>query len=381
MTRKLTFTAFTLLMFFTGIRAQVIQVGLFTGVQLKRIVVIAERGNYTVTGDGVRITELLQSKGLRLEIRNNKIGIKSLESDFGSYAKVELRASTSPAILNVKGMVPETPANPYNDNFKFEISKGHIRIVNQVYIENYVAGVVEAESGKDRPTEYYKVQSIITRTYALTNFRRHIAEGFQLCDGVHCQVYNGRSRFVDAIPEAVKETRGMVLVDSDIELITAAFSSNCGGKTRNSEEVWSKALPYLVSVADTFCLNGDHARWEKSVSRHEWEKYKMKNPYGTAIKNGKGGLLDDTFSEFLYGKQDLNAIRKYFILNSTRFVIEEGPDSVRFSGQGFGHGVGLCQEGAIRMAELGYSYREILEYYYTGVHLIQLSTLNFFKWD
>jgi stage II sporulation protein D len=250
-----------------------------------------------------------------------------------------------------------------------------------VNIENYVGGVVEAEAGKDRPLEYYKVQSIISRTYALANFRRHATEGFQLCDQVHCQVYQGECRYEPLIPVGVMKTKGIVLVDSEISLITASFSSNCGGKTRNSEEVWSKPLSYLKSVSDTFCLNGDHATWKKSISRRDWENHKKHNTINASFKAGKGASMDDTFSEFLYWKQDLNAIRTYFKLNSTRFVIEENANTVNFLGQGFGHGVGLCQEGAIRMAELGYSYKEILELYYTDVHLIQLSTLEFFKSD
>jgi len=173
----------------------------------------------------------------------------------------------------------------------------------------------------------------------------------------------------------------MVLVDSDITLITAAFSSNCGGKTRNSEDVWSKPLSYLKSVSDTFCLSADHASWKKSIGKAEWENYKKRNAANAPYSSGKGASIDNTYSEFIYDKQDLKAIRSAFRLNSTRFVIEEKENEVTFIGQGFGHGVGLCQEGAIHMAELGYSFREILNFYYANIHLIQLSTLNFFKFD
>jgi stage II sporulation protein D len=360
---------------------QIIDVGIFNQVKLKRVIVTPESEGCVFYGDGVRITELYRNDGLQLQIENDKISLKSLSDDFGAYHTVEFRGLSSKSILNVKGISPATPGYPYNDRIKVRIFNGSLQIVNRVNIENYVGGVVEAEAGKERPVEYYKVQSIISRTYALTNFRRHIKEGFQLCDQVHCQVYQGRTRFEPLIPVGVVKTKGIVLVDSEITLITASFSSNCGGKTRNSEEVWTRPLSYLKSVRDTFCLNGDHATWEKTISRRNWENYKKRNTIDDSFQAGKGASMDDTFSEFLYGKQDLNAIRIFFKLNSTRFVIEENAETVTFLGQGFGHGVGLCQEGAIRMAELGYSYKEILEYYYTGVHLIQLSTLDFFKWD
>ncbi len=361
--------------------SQVIDVGLFYSVKLKTVVVIPEKGGFEFYGDGVRISELSINEGLRLGVDHGKISIKSLSNDFGSYSKIEFKGLNSKSLLNIKGIIPSTKDNPYNDRIKVLIYKGYLQIVNQVKIENYVAGVVESEAGKGRPAEYYKVQSIISRTYALANFRRHATEGFQLCDQVHCQVYNGKSRHDPLIPHGVMKTRGMVLVDSDITLITAAFSSNCGGKTRNSEDVWSKPLSYLKSVSDTFCLNADHATWKKTINRVEWENYKKHNTINASFSSGKGASIDDTFSEFLYGKQDLNEIRTTFKLNSTRFVIEENGNKVTFIGQGFGHGVGLCQEGAIHMSELGYSYREILNYYYTNIHLIQLSTLNFFKWD
>ena len=358
-----------------------IDVGLFYSVKLKKVIVIPESGEFEFYGDGVRISKLGETDGLRIEINNGKILLKSLSNDFGSYSTVELKGLSSSSLLNIKGIIPSTKDNPYNDRIKVIIYNGYLQIINKVNIENYVAGVVESEAGKGRPVEYYKVQSIISRTYALANFRRHATEGFQLCDQVHCQVFHGKSRYDPMIPIGVMKTKGMVLVDSDIALITAAFSSNCGGKTRNSEDVWSKPLSYLKSVPDTFCLNAKHANWKKTISKMEWENYKKHHTVNSSFSSGKGAAIDDSYSEFLYGKQDLNAIRSTFKLNSTRFVIEEHRNEVTFIGQGFGHGVGLCQEGAIRMAELGYTYREILDYYYTSIHLIQLSTLSFFKFD
>ena len=189
------------------------------------------------------------------------------------------------------------------------------------------------------------------------------------------------SKYEELIPKAVMNTKGIVIVDADIDLITAAFSSNCGGKTRNAEDVWSKQVSYLKTRVDSFCLESPHAKWTKTITKEEWSSFKKEEDSAPLeAHNGKGSMImDESFSEFNYQKTDLISIRSSYQLNSTRFVIEEQGDQVTFIGRGFGHGVGLCQEGAIIMAENGYSYKEILEAYYTDIHLIQLSSLNFFK--
>ena len=343
--------------------------------------IVAQTSAYTIYGDGIRISELYNLEGVRVELSNGKISLRSLNNDFGTYSEIEFRGLTQTSTINIKGILPKTKEQEYNNHLKLRVFTGSIQIVNTVNIENYVGGVVEAETGRGRPYEFYKVQSIISRTYALANFRRHADEGYQLCDAVHCQVYHGLSKYEELIPKAVISTKGIVIVDSDIDLITAAFSSNCGGKTRNAEDVWSKEVSYLKTRVDSFCLESPHAKWTKTISKQEWNTFKKEeNSEPLEAHNGKGSIImDESFSEFNYQKSDLNTIRSQFRLNSTRFVIDENYDQVTFIGRGFGHGVGLCQEGAIEMAAEGFSYKDILESYYTDIHLIQLSSLNFFK--
>jgi stage II sporulation protein D len=369
-----------LLLSLTG-KAQVIEVGIFNYKSIKKVMIIAQTSAYTIYGDGVRISELYNLEGVRAELHNGKIALRSMSDDYGSYNEIEFRGLTKTSTINVKGISPKTKEQEYNNHLKLRVYLGAIQMVNVVNIENYVGGVVEAETGRNRPFEFYKVQSIISRTYALANFRRHAEEGFQLCDAVHCQVYHGLSKYEPLIPKAVKSTKGIVIVDSNIDLITAAFSSNCGGKTRNAEDVWSKEVSYLKTRVDSFCLESPHAEWSKNISVQEWSNFeKTEQSEPLQAHNGKGSMImDESFSEFNYQKSDLTTIRKQFKLNSTRFVIEEKDGEILFIGRGFGHGVGLCQEGAIEMAEHGYSYKDILEAYYTGIHLIQLSSLNFFK--
>lgn len=381
MSKKLPLYFCLLLLFPLSISSQVIEVGLFNYKSIKKVMIVAQTSGYTIYGDGIRISELYNLEGVRVELKEKKMSLRSLDNDFGLYDEIEFRGLTQTSTLNIKGVIPKTKEQEYNNHIKIKVHTGSIQLVNVVKIENYVGGVVEAETGRGRPYEFYKVQSIISRTYALANFRRHEDEGFQLCDAVHCQVYHGLSKYEDLIPKAVMSTKGIVIVDSDIDLITAAFSSNCGGKTRNVEDVWSKEVSYLKSRVDSFCLESPHAKWEKDISLSQWNSFeKTEQPEPLQAHNGKGSMImDESYSEFNYQKNDLIAMRSYFKLNSTRFVIEDKKDHLLFIGRGFGHGVGLCQEGAISMAEKKYPYKEILESYYTDIHLIQLSSLNFFK--
>jgi stage II sporulation protein D len=269
----------------------------------------------------------------------------------------------------------------FDDNLKVTARNGELRMVNNIDLDNYVAGVVEAEVGRKPPKEYFKLQAIICRTYALSNTHKHLYEGFNLCDEVHCQAYHGKT-FFTAIVDAAMQTRGAVIVDSDIQLITAAFHSNCGGQTVNSEDVWSKSLYYLRAVQDTFCLNKKNSVWEKELDKHQWADY--------LASRGQVASPKDQYCSynapmrkvhFLNTGYTFEELRNRFHLRSTFFNVNEKEGKVLLEGRGYGHGVGLCQEGAMEMAAQGYSYAEILHFYYSGVHIIDLAALDFFKED
>jgi stage II sporulation protein D len=181
-------------------------------------------------------------------------------------------------------------------------------------------------------------------------------------------------------------TTGIVIVDSNLKLITAAFHSNCGGQTMNSEDVWALPTPYLKSVKDTFCLTKPQARWETTITKKDWLTYlalKHKCDLTDSLHIDCYTNYDQPFRESELIIHDLRIpfkkIRTDFNLRSGFFSLEEKGDSIRIFGRGFGHGLGLCQEGAMRMSELGYKYNEILHFYYKDVHLVDISVLDFFK--
>ncbi|MBL7941451.1 MAG: SpoIID/LytB domain-containing protein [Flavobacteriales bacterium] len=276
--------------------------------------------------------------------------------------------------IQVHGNKPTTRL--YEGDLEIEEQEGYLFLLNVLNLERYVGGVVEAEAGSEHTLEYYKVQAVISRTYALNNMRRHAPEGYHLCDGTHCQVYHGAPRHTDLAEAAAWMTRDIVVVDPSMHLITAVFHSNCGGRTVNAEQVWSKPESYLVSCTDSFCVAMPNARWEKSFSKTYWENYLkshvMEAPQPEAEIRQIMRLDSVRAVPLVPLRQDLK-------LRSTAFDVRVEGEEVKLMGRGFGHGVGLCQEGAINMARLGYSYSEIIHYYYKDVHLVPRKMLWFFE--
>jgi stage II sporulation protein D len=178
------------------------------------------------------------------------------------------------------------------------------------------------------------------------------------------------------------------MVDDSLKLINTLFYSNCGGQTASSEQVWTKAIPYLKSVYDSYCRKSLNAVWHKEISLSIWLAYFAKN-YGFNIDNAeiKKSITSYTSN---YRKAYLPVggkmiafknLRTDWGLKSAFFNISTQGDKIILSGRGFGHGVGLCQEGAMKMAKAGKTYREICMHYYTGVHVVNLSEIKFYAED
>jgi len=363
-----------------------VRVGLFQETPAHQIMVMGDGGPLSIWVDGKQAAQLAATDGLVLKITESGIQARSLLLDFSARKSIIFR-SPSGRGFRLRNMAPKTAERTYPGSLEVGRAGPTFRLVATVPLEEYVAGVVQAEAGKDHWMEYYKLQAVSCRTYALANKRRHAAEGFELCDATHCQVFQGRNR-QDSIRQAVALTRDLVVVDSDIRLIHATFHSNCGGETVNAEDVWSKSEPYLVRTLDTFCLHEPHAAWEKSVPRAKWLAY-LRKEYGvnTDDSNVVASVTEyapecrDLFLANISPRVSLTRLRNDFHLRSAYFSVMPQGDMVVLSGRGFGHGVGLCQEGAMHMARKGYSYTDILHHYFTNVHLVKLQNLDFFRDD
>lgn len=362
----------------------VVRIGLYGGRSLNKAEVKVAKGSYQVVGDGKVVLELTSTKAFTFTASGDLVVVNG---GAARYKRVVVQRTGAGDTFGLRAWLGTALVKHtvYPDNLIVRARGGHVLVVNEVELDRYVEGVTEAESGKGHEPEYYNVQAIIARTYALSNLRKHATAGFHLCDEVHCQAYHGSARFEARIPEAVANTRDQVLVDPGIKLITAAFHSNCGGHTLNSEHVWSKPLPYLVGRPDTFCLVMPHSHWERSFKRSEWLAYLKKKSVVNGLPAGDSSLVlayfPDRRQQFFADTTSslrMTRVRSDWGLKSAFFVIEEEGDSVRFTGRGFGHGVGLCQEGAMRMAQLGHDCRSILHFYYRDVHIIDRRHIGFF---
>ncbi len=373
----------------TVAQVKMVNVGLYYGNKpVQAVVFTPVTGRYVLFSENGKEVELTTNEMIYISYQNDGIKVQDLDKVIGVFKNVNLIGTAARNSFKIKCEKPNYKPRSYDDNLLIRQHDftNSLVLINNIDLDNYVAGVVEAEVGPNPPVEYFKLQAIICRTYALKSYNRHESEGFNLCDRVHCQAYHGRPKNY-AIRVAAYETSGIVVVDSDINLITAAFHSNCGGQTANSEEVWSKPVYYLRSVPDTFCRRENNACWQKEYPKSKWLEYlhrKIQLDLNDSLSVAKAENIIQHQRQHTIQIDSLHRlyfteIRKDFKLKSAFFDVIDKGNTVLFKGKGFGHGVGLCQEGAMRMAKMGYTYPEILHYYYRGVHMIHISTLDFFK--
>ena len=259
----------------------------------------------------------------------------------------------------------------YKGSFDFYLFNNELKIINDVLVETYLEGVLESESGYSENHEYYKVQAIISRTYALKNRGRHALESFDLCDGVHCQAYYHQGSGKPVLIESIHQTKGQILSSDKANFMPIFFHSNCGGQTSRPEDIWNSSINGYYSVQDTFCKLSSQAKWEKRISFHDWKNHLVEQYHIDAFDDYSDELLR-SFTQndrkiFLFDPKygiPLTNIRNAFQLKSTFFNVHKDGEFVVLKGKGFGHGVGLCQQGAMKMSRMGYDATSILKYYF-----------------
>jgi len=364
---------------------EVLTIKLFSQIKVQSFTIKPEIGNYIVWANGIEVLNTTANPSIKLTYINDSIELKSADRLVGKFKRVKFSSLDQGATFQVKMLLPERKPRLYQDNIIVDVEQGYLKCVNEIELDNYIGGVVQAESGRLSHPEFYKVQTILARTFALAHIQKHALEGFSLCDHTHCQAYFGKPTELNII-KSVFATKNKIVVDENLNLIEAAFHSNSGGQTLNSEDVWGSKLSYLRSVNDTFSLKMPNAKWERKIAKDDWLSYlKIKHNYPIDDEDAKllaFNFKQDTRKPFLESKNikvPLKIVRVDFQLKSTYFSIVPKGDSLIFKGKGFGHGVGMCQEGAMRMAKLGYTYLDILNFYYQNTQLIDLNLLDFFK--
>lgn len=370
---------------FKSSNEEIVLIRILTHLNVQSITVSPDMDTYTVIGDGKVLFTTAEQTLAKFSYVNDSIQVKTFENVYGSYKNIRISGQTEGRSFKIKTIVPDRKARIYQDNLIITTENKALKLLNEITLDDYIAGVVQAEAGRKSYPEFYKVQSILARTFALSHLQKHAPEGFSLCDQTHCQAYFGKTTEIE-IMKAVNYTRDIVVVDENLNLIDAAFHSNSGGQTVNSEDVWGKKLPYLRSINDSFSVKMPNAYWERKMSKEDWLTYlKLKHNYPIQDSNARWKALtfkQDTRVPYMESNNvrvPLKNVRLDLQLKSTFFSIYPQGDSLIFKGRGFGHGVGMCQEGAMRMTKLGYTYPQVISFYYQNIQLINLHKLNFFR--
>ncbi|MBM3270442.1 MAG: SpoIID/LytB domain-containing protein, partial [Candidatus Sericytochromatia bacterium] len=269
--------------------------------------------------------------------------------------------------------------------------QGRLVAVARVPLDDYAAAVAEAELRTfDAPAEALVAQAVVARTYALAHRDRHAAEGADMCDLTHCQLYTGDHSRNVAQRRALGAAAGLVLEYGD-EPAETLYHAACGGQLLANDAVFGGAsVPYLQGGHDPACA-GERAAgsWQArldaaAVSRAVLavapevgtvrELHARRRPAGGApadveIVGAKGSRTVTAYQLWraLGAEAGWNAVR------SVRFHMVPAETGFGFVGRGLGHGVGLCQAGALQRARRGATHAEILRAYYPGTELRRLA--------
>ncbi len=299
----------------------------------------------------------------------------------------------------------------YRGSLKVVLQNHSFSVINIVSLEEYLYSVVPSEISAEWPIEALKAQAVAARSAAFSKLGRHKKDGFDMCPGVHCQVYNGVRSERPAACEAVDATRGEVMYHGG-KLIDAVYSDTCGGHTQGA--IFGEDMPYVRSVYDGVLQPG----WDFPLSPFQLERW-FKEPPAGIYCNGSQGANSSNFrwvrvysaeeiDKLVAAKADIGSVEKIIVLrreksghisrikikgtNGSYIIEKEGvirglfgnlrsssfkveikydasmrPMVFIFYGAGWGHAAGMCQFGARGMALCGIDYHKILQHYYDGI--------------
>ena len=293
-----------------------------------------------------------------------------------------------------------------------------ILAVNEIDMEDYLASVNSSEMSSKAPLEFLKAQTIAARgTVLATMGCHHHGEPFDLCNGDHCQCYYGSGRVEQRSERAAKSTDGQILIWNGI-IADTRYAKTCGGITEKFYHVWEDYDPayltnffdgkeksidfsdwneYIDEKPDCYCNPDkypypdyfDYAkpwfRWEISYTNRklsELIRQRTGRDLGTIteiipLKRGDSGRIKSILIKS-EGEIEINGelnIRRAFSdshLPSSCFVVNFDGSKIIIKGAGWGHGVGMCQMGALTMANLGFKSEDILLHYYPEANLVNI---------
>ncbi len=317
---------------------------------------------------------------------------KNLKSKISAYRGGTLLAGNYLAAkkIIIKPNSADVPIEVNGRRFKGSLvlirrDNGLLSVINYLGLEDYVKGISVREISHYWPMDALKAQTVAFRTFALYRAEQFKNKEWDVSDDKYSQVYGGQEAERYRINEAVDKTKGEVLYYNG-KILPAFYHSTCAGTTEDASELWDIDLAPLKGVVCGFCKESPHFSWKAVVPKDkikqalEKQGQKIKNVMDVVV-SGHDGSGRASNLNIVTAEKDIEIAAKDFrnligpdIIKSLNFKISVNNDGLAFDGQGWGHGVGLCQWGAYFMAKSGVDYLNILKYYYPGSTIAQLSS-------
>ncbi len=291
---------------------------------------------------------------------------------FGRAVRVQ-----SDATIRVNG-------REYAGTFEVVTSGDGLAVINELPLEEYVAGALKAEAPETWPREALRAQAIVVRTYAAYHRQLNADKPYHIVASTANQQYAGRVADPSPIWDAVRDTAGQVLLWEGA-LFPAFYHSDDGGYTETPRAVFaSKNLPALRPVRCQYA-SGPHFYWSLDLNLADLSEMLRRAGFAVGAVTGidVAGrsqtlrvlelVVHGTRGTARVRGTDFRRLVGNDTLKSTLFAVAVDGQYAHFSGRGWGHGVGMCQAGAAGMAEQGYTAAQILAYYYGGATLSTLA--------
>lgn len=263
-------------------------------------------------------------------------------------------------------------------NTQVRVKRNETNVVETIPLEQYLIGVLAGEMPVSYDIEALKAQAVAARTYAIRKIEINKQNEYDVIDTINDQVYLDQDYLkqlwqqkyeqnIKKIKQAIKETRGEYLTYNG-KTIQAFFFSTSSGATENCQDVFGENLPYLISVTSTWDQNSPSYLTTTTFTKEEFYQ-KLEIPYEDNLNIEIERNQTNSINQITINNITLRGTEFRFKLGlkSTNIEIEEQEDNIIIKSKGYGHGVGMSQYGAYELAKQGYTYDEILKYYYQGI--------------
>ncbi|MBU3955811.1 SpoIID/LytB domain-containing protein [bacterium] len=298
---------------------------------------------------------------------------------------ITIRGELFSSIVRIipEGKILRVNGHSYRDSIILKNDGALLGAINEIGVESYLFGVLPREVSPSWGEEALKAQAVVSRTYIMRNLGRFASKGYDLTSCENSQVYGGAECETPATSAAVLETAGEVIKYKG-NIAGVFFHADSGGHTESPEFVWgsSSVPPYLKGRREPVREKTPYSFWEYKITFDRLAEILNKNGYKTgkikrviiSQKTGSGRAKDFIiYAET--GKTKINSGKFRTMLGgrnikSTKIKkITNERKEVVFSGSGWGHGVGMSQWGAKELAEKGWGYKKILEFYFPGTRI------------